>query len=149
LLIKDSLNSPSGTFSWLILANVQPDNTYKIRITSVMDSNISTISLNNFAIDNITFLNEIISDNKDLWITNYPNPFSYSTTFDFNIEEAAKTTITIFSLEGKELELIFNKFLETGNYKFNWDSDGIETGVYFYKITSGNKIKFEKIIILK
>ncbi|MGA2297357.1 MAG: aryl-sulfate sulfotransferase [FCB group bacterium] len=148
-LIKDSISSPSGTFSWRIPPNVQPDNTYKIKITSVLDSTLSTISLTNVTIENITFVNEILPDNKEIVITNYPNPICSTTTFEFRIEEAGKTTISIFSLEGKELEIILNKYLESGNYKFNWESKGIETGIYFYKITSANKIKFEKIIIVK
>ncbi|MGA2298914.1 MAG: aryl-sulfate sulfotransferase [FCB group bacterium] len=148
-IIKDSLSSSSGTFSWLIPPSTPTDSTYKIRITSVMDSTITTTSAKDFTIDNLTFVKEILTDNNNIWIINYPNPFSNTTTFEFFVKYAGNTSINLYSLEGEKLGVIYSKYLEPGKYSFNWDSGSISPGMFFYKIINGTQFKICKMLIVK
>jgi hypothetical protein len=80
---------------------------------------------------------------------NFPNPFNPSTTIKFALPRAALTKITIYDLLGREIEIIVNKEMEAGYHKVNFDAGYLQSGVYFYKIQSGNYIQTKKMILIK
>lgn len=81
---------------------------------------------------------------------NYPNPFNPSTTFEFTLPSDANVKVEIFNLVG---ELIFYEnlgLLPQGNYKYNYIANqNIPSGIYFYKISSNEKYKVNKMILIK
>jgi len=75
-------------------------------------------------------------------ITNYPNPFSDSTTFIFNlIADADEVSIRIYTVAGRLIKTMSLGDLSYGHYEQGWDGkDGegkeLANGIYFYKITA-------------
>jgi hypothetical protein len=85
---------------------------------------------------------------------NFPNPFNLSTRFTFSIPEAANVIIKIYDVSGKEVTTLLNTVLAAGSYNVDWDSKNIQgqytgSGVYFYKIISGNFIDVKKMVLVK
>jgi len=81
---------------------------------------------------------------------NYPNPFNSSTIIKYNIKEATKLSLKIFSIDGKELFLLVNEYQSIGNYEVMFDASNLNSGIYFYSIFSNNNLlESKKLIIIK
>jgi PKD repeat protein len=77
---------------------------------------------------------------------NYPNPFNPSTTISFSIKEGDCGRLTIFNLKGQTV--LADKF-ETGEYNFEWNADGLSSGIYFYKLTTPSDNITKKMLLMK
>ncbi len=80
---------------------------------------------------------------------NYPNPFNPSTKIKFALPQSAFTKVSIFDVLGKETVVLVNGELKPGSYEINWNADNFPSGVYFYKIVSGDFVDSKKMILLK
>ncbi len=80
---------------------------------------------------------------------NYPNPFNPATTIKFHIKENGYVTLIIYNLLGKEVEILVNGNKNRGSYTVKWNAENVPGGVYFCKLTSGNKKEIKKLILLK
>ncbi|MGE5811381.1 MAG: fibronectin type III domain-containing protein [Ignavibacteria bacterium] len=80
---------------------------------------------------------------------NYPNPFNPTTKIKFALPQTALTKIIIYDLLGREVRTIINKELEAGYHEINIDADNFPSGVYFYRIQSGNFINTKKMILMR
>jgi|GEM_PF-2114021 len=85
---------------------------------------------------------------------NYPNPFNPTTTINYQLPRSGKTTLRVYDITGREAAELVNGFQGTGFYSVRWDgssSSGIPvaSGVYFYRLESGNFNKTSKMIFLK
>lgn len=80
---------------------------------------------------------------------NYPNPFNSTTTINYQIPKDEFVVIKIYDLLGKEISTLVNEFQSSGSYKIIFDSNHLSSGIYFYRIQSGEFINTKKLIILK
>ncbi len=90
----------------------------------------------------------------DLNATNYPNPFNPKTTIQFNNPQAGEVTVDIYNLKGQLVKNLVNRDMEQGVHKIVWNGTNnanniSASGVYFYKIKSGNATATKKIILMK
>ena len=92
--------------------------------------------------------NEIKNPNA-INISNYPNPFSTHTVFEYFVNTKALVTIEIYDLEGKLLETSLHQSLEIGTYKTAFENKNLANGVYMCKITIGNKVAINRMVIAK
>lgn len=81
---------------------------------------------------------------------NYPNPFNPKTTIKFSIPEATKVTLKIYNSLGQEIaSLIKGVELRAGLHEINFDASGLQSGVYYYKITAGEFSDTKKMVLIK
>ena len=80
---------------------------------------------------------------------NYPNPFNPSTTISFAIPKAGQTSLVVYDLLGRSVETLVNKQLTAGNYHTSWDAGALPSGMYFYRLTSGEFSDVKKTLLLK
>ncbi|MDP1677171.1 MAG: phosphodiester glycosidase family protein [Bacteroidota bacterium] len=80
---------------------------------------------------------------------NYPNPFNPITTIQFQIATAAHTRLKIYDILGREISTLLDQDINAGPHKFRWDSSKISSGVYFYRLSSGNFVDTKKMIVAK
>lgn len=80
---------------------------------------------------------------------NYPNPFSDNSIIRYSINKPNFVTICLYNELGYKIKTLFNSYLEKGNYKLNVNSANLPSGIYYYKIESGNDIGFGKLMIIK
>jgi hypothetical protein len=147
--VTDSLLSYTGAFAWIVDDEIEPDSTYRIRVTNLKNPQLTTISDNVFKIIDPTTSIESLPSFSALIISNSPNPFNASTTFEFTTEISGIATISIYNLYGQIGDVIYSNFVEPGSYSFDWDSEGFVSGMYLYKITVGNQSKTGKMVIKK
>ena len=88
---------------------------------------------------------------KFMLYQNYPNPFNPSTTIKYSIAQNNKgnfTQLKIYNILGKELVTLVNKRQSPGNYSVSFNGSKLSSGVYFYKLTSGNFSSIKKMVLL-
>ncbi|NVO09242.1 MAG: aryl-sulfate sulfotransferase [Bacteroidales bacterium] len=82
---------------------------------------------------------------------NYPNPFTYSTTIDFEIDKRRSVNVVIFDLSGRQIKTLVDKNLLAGNYSLSWDGTNdngshVVSGIYFYILRADNQKISKKMI---
>ncbi len=84
---------------------------------------------------------------------NYPNPFNPQTKIKFEVPKASFTKLIIYDLLGREVATLVNEELKPGTYEADWSATGggsnFSSGVYFYKIISGDFVELKKMILIK
>ena len=80
---------------------------------------------------------------------NYPNPFNPSTKIRFGIPEAGLVNIKVFDVLGQEVTTLVNEFRNAGYHEVDFSASKLNSGIYFYTITSGNFSATKKMMLLK
>ncbi|MBI3195187.1 MAG: T9SS type A sorting domain-containing protein [Ignavibacteriae bacterium] len=66
---------------------------------------------------------------------NYPNPFNPVTTLQFDLNEPALVTLTVYNMLGQEIAtLVEQEEYSDGRWEMSFDATGLTSGVYFYRI---------------
>jgi hypothetical protein len=85
---------------------------------------------------------------------NFPNPFNPSTQINFSIPKAGNVSIKIYDINGQEVFNLVNQKLSPGKYSTTWNSvndrgNSVASGVYFYRIISGDYVEAKKMILVR
>ena len=88
---------------------------------------------------------------------NFPNPFNPSTTIKFAIPNGFpvrtsgndNVVLKVFDVSGREVETLVNEQLQPGTYSAQWNASAYSSGVYFYKIQSGDFSETKRMLLIK
>lgn len=94
-----------------------------------------------------TSANEVI---KSAYFSNvFPNPTTGITQIDFKLSSTDNLTIELFDIMGKSVKTIKNGSFASGDHSIFFDTENIENGVYFLKLSSTNYTATHKLAIQK
>jgi hypothetical protein len=80
---------------------------------------------------------------------NYPNPFNPSTTISFNLKTSGKVALDVYNTLGQKVATVFNKNMQAGQHQIEFDASNLASGVYLYKLSSGNLTQTRKMMLMK
>ena len=80
---------------------------------------------------------------------NYPNPFNPSTTINYSIVNNGLVQLKIYDILGREVAVLLNEEQPRGNYKIVFNATNLTSGIYFYRLQSGNFTETKKLILLR
>lgn len=80
---------------------------------------------------------------------NYPNPFNPVTNIEFSIAKTNVTSLTVFNSLGQLVATLVNQELKPGTYKYDFNASGLPSGSYYYRLTAGDFVKTNKMILVK
>jgi len=85
---------------------------------------------------------------------NYPNPFNPVTTIRFDLPEANRTKVTVWNILGQHVNTLYIGDLQAGSHKLHFNGldrsgQALSSGVYFYKVESGQFHATKKMMLLK
>lgn len=133
----------SATNEWL-LENL-PIGHYKYTIRAVDASFTgSELATGQFSIgttintDNNNAVTKLIADT-------YPNPVTSDVTFRFQLPVASDIEINLYEINGKRLSTLHASKYGSGQHTYTHNISNLKPGLYFYKITAGNKVATGKI----
>ncbi len=90
--------------------------------------------------------------NEFVLYQNYPNPFNPSTVISYQLSASRNVTLKIYDVLGNEVAtLINNEWKEAGyyNYPFSIINYQLPSGIYFYRLQSGEFISTKKLVLMK
>ncbi len=80
---------------------------------------------------------------------NYPNPFNPTTTIRYTIPKNSKVSLKIFDLAGHEVTTLVDTHQSPGEYNVVFDGRNLAAGTYFARMTAGDFVHTQKLILLK
>jgi Secretion system C-terminal sorting domain len=80
---------------------------------------------------------------------NYPNPFNPTTKIEFSIPSDNNVEIKMFNVQGMEVATLLNEQRQSGIHNIEFNAGNLASGIYFYKIVSGNYSEIKKMILLR
>jgi M6 family metalloprotease-like protein len=134
---------PSTTYYWRVRASNVAGHSYYSQI-----NRFSTIQ-------NVANSDDLIPVARNILEQNHPNPFNPSTTIALSVKEpAANLTVRIFNLRGQLVRTMHDGI--PGEHKLNliWDGKDdlgrdVGSGIYHYRMRSGDFMQTRKMLLLK
>ena len=85
---------------------------------------------------------------------NYPNPFNSGTVIPFGVSSETEVHLQVFDVLGRPVVNLVVGRLQTGRYEANWegrDARGqpVPSGIYFYRLSSGNRAESRKMTLVR
>jgi hypothetical protein len=80
---------------------------------------------------------------------NYPNPFNSQTVISYHLPQKSHVYLIIFNISGETMEILVNENQPPDAYSILWNADHYSSGVYFYRIETGNFIQTKKMLLIK
>jgi photosystem II stability/assembly factor-like uncharacterized protein len=82
---------------------------------------------------------------------NYPNPFNPVTKITFTISgsSVAQTFLSVYDALGREVSGLVNHQMQPGTYEVSWDASAYPSGIYYYRLESGNFTETKKMVLIK
>jgi hypothetical protein len=80
---------------------------------------------------------------------NYPNPFNPSTTIEFALPHAGYVALRVYNVLGEEVATVIEGNHDPGTFKVTWDASGLPSGVYFYRLTAGEYVQTNKMVLMR
>ncbi|MBT8392668.1 MAG: choice-of-anchor J domain-containing protein [Ignavibacteria bacterium] len=80
---------------------------------------------------------------------NYPNPFNPTTKIKYSVPADGFVNIAVYNILGEKVVDIVNSIQKAGRYEVNFDATNIASGMYLYRMESGDFVSIKKMMILK
>ena len=102
---------------------------------------------------------------------NYPNPFNPSTTIKYSIpssvmlnsfqhlnnneipnqvrDDNVNVILKVYDILGREVSTLVNQKQNPGYYEVDWDASIHPSGVYFYRLQTGDYVETKKMLMIK
>ncbi len=79
----------------------------------------------------------------------YPNPFNSTVAIGFDLPRQENVRVTIFDMNGREIDLLVNSNLGAGHHKFAWNAEGNPAGVYFLNLSANGQSNTKKVMLVR
>ena len=80
---------------------------------------------------------------------NYPNPFNPTSTIQYTIPKMGFVKISIYNILGNEIKVLISEEKIPGNYEITFNAKELASGIYFYKIRTGEFSQIKKMTLMK
>ncbi|MCX6154767.1 MAG: aryl-sulfate sulfotransferase [Candidatus Kapabacteria bacterium] len=145
--ISSDYKSANQKYLWQIPDSINGGTSYQVRVTSLTNNKIRSISQAYFTIDNTSEVKNY--EDKYFDVTCYPNPFETNTTFEISLKTASKATVSIYDENGRLVTKIFDSYLSGGIFRFKYNAELLPAGFYIYEINVEGITKTGRMTLLK
>lgn len=80
---------------------------------------------------------------------NYPNPFNPQTTIEFALPQSGYVRLDVFNALGVRAQTLVDGYRNAGTYAIKFEPHGLPSGVYFYRLSTGNAVQTKTMTLLK
>ncbi len=130
--------------------------TLPLRIVVENDANVS---LSNLVVNeshipgSLLLKGTVLPSNYEL-ANNYPNPFNPETHIAFSLPKETDLTLTVFNILGQHVKTLASGHFEAGRHEVVWDGTNeagvaVTSGVYLYRLETGDFTETKKMMLLK
>lgn len=89
------------------------------------------------------------------WLSqNFPNPFNPTTAIEFSLENPGHVKMRVYNVLGQYVTTLVDEYKQTGLHRTMWDGkdsygNTCASGIYFYKLETGDYVKTKKMMLVK
>jgi subtilisin family serine protease len=80
---------------------------------------------------------------------NYPNPFNPTTTIVYDLPKVSNVSLKIYDMLGQEVMTLVNGEQQTGRYSVPIDASRLSSGVYYYRLNTGDFSDVKKLMLIR
>ena len=86
--------------------------------------------------------------------SNYPNPFNPSTIVSFDLPTASDVKLQIFNINGRLVRTLVDRHYAAGHAEVEWNGrndagEQVSSGVYMYRLQTGQFTQTKKMVLVK
>lgn len=127
-----------------------PDHTFLTtdQLEDLRDPDLDFIdgNVNTTALDDVHKLNTPTHFALD---QNYPNPFNSETRIHFAVKAPGRVRLTLYDLIGRQIRTLVDQEFLPGFYQLALDARELSSGIYFYRIQTGDFQAIRKMILIE
>jgi GH18 family chitinase len=82
-------------------------------------------------------------------LQNYPNPFNPSTAISYQLGAATHVSLKVYDVLGQEVETLVDAPQSAGSHSSTWNAAGRSSGVYLFRLTTGDYSSTKRMVLLK
>jgi|GEM_PF-1728051 len=80
---------------------------------------------------------------------NYPNPFNPTTKINFAVSKVGYVSLKVYDITGKIVGDLVNQKLGVGTYEYQFNGQGLSSGIYFYTLKADGFSETKKMMLIK
>lgn len=80
---------------------------------------------------------------------NYPNPFNPATTITFYLPYETEVNLTVYDVLGNEISQLLGEVINAGKHNIHFSSEGLPSGIYFYRLIAEGNNFVRKMLVVK
>ena len=91
-------------------------------------------------------------DKNHLLLYNYPNPFNPVTRINYTIGGALPVTpvhLLVYNASGQLVKTLVNSKQKAGSYSVKFDGSALNSGIYYYRLSTPGKTIVNKMVMIK
>lgn len=146
---------PEGWDSVIVLQNgdtasssiVKVDTVQYVMFDAVPDG--GSVTIINKTGTQVGVRNGLTSPATFVLLQNYPNPFNPTTNIEFRVADFGFVSLRVFDVLGREVATLVNGRQNPGYHTVTFNASGLSSGVYFYRIQSGNSNSIRRMLLIK
>ncbi len=129
--------------------------TEESEIASSSGDPIETTFVNGMIVEKTTSVESSPTKARTFFLEqNYPNPFNPETRIRYQVGETGRVILKIYNLFGQKIRTLVNDIHSAGKFQVVWNGrddrdQKVPSGVYFYRLISGNFVQTRKLILIR
>ncbi|MBS4036206.1 MAG: T9SS type A sorting domain-containing protein [Ignavibacterium sp.] len=80
---------------------------------------------------------------------NYPNPFNPSTKISWQSPVGGWQTLKVFDVLGRDMATLVDEYKDAGYHEVEFNANSLASGVYYYRIQSGEYVETKKMVLIR
>ncbi|MES2726593.1 MAG: choice-of-anchor I family protein [Bacteroidota bacterium] len=125
----DSLNLKWTVYAYETTDSLQSAETFNVKLVRMKNVGIPTIS----SVENINV---------------FPNPSNSDATLAIQLQSTEHTVVSLLDIQGKAVVNVLESDLTAGQHNVNLQTANLQNGVYFVRVTTGNKTTTIKLVVM-
>jgi hypothetical protein len=144
-----------ATFKFVVNSNSQIGDSSPILLSGLATADAKLVNLPATVKNGKVIVSTVTSaENNDLnydysLSQNYPNPFNPSTTIEYSLKNDVKVEIEIFNALGQKVVTLYDGIQPKGLHRIQWNAKTNASGIYFYRLRTGDFVKTMKMLLIK
>jgi hypothetical protein len=86
---------------------------------------------------------------SDYAFNSAPNPFNPTTQISFSLPSKSPVNLTIYNIRGQAVKTLVSGLREAGTHTITWNAQGVNAGVYFYRLKAWEKVMVKKGVLVR
>jgi hypothetical protein len=78
-----------------------------------------------------------------------PNPFNATTVLSFELRVSGLVNLKVYDTAGRLIKTLVNGWRDAGHHQVTFDASDLPSGLYLYRLTSGQNTAAGKMVLLK
>jgi hypothetical protein len=138
-----------GAYQWEVEIGLEPGPGYRIHISSSLNSDLKSESEDFSVVAPVSVEDRAELPEETRLYENYPNPFGGTTTITFVLPGPQAVRLSVFDVQGRELETLVDGKRAAGQHTVRFDARGLSDGVYMVMLTTADRTTTRKLVVAR